>query len=207
MIDFWLIRHGETIENAQGICQGQTPGTLSEDGMMQAKALAEYLKDEEFDVMYSSDLLRTMKTTEEVTKFHPGAKIIPEPLLRERYLAGWQGKPFPKNWNEVDLPEGAETSEDLIARARAFIQLMKEKNEGQKIFAMSHGGLIRAFWTVLYNLEDGSYYEWEAPKNTSISRFQLKEDGSVKELFRNLAEHLEMVEVKNKVKNTSDWQL
>lgn len=207
MIDFWLIRHGETIENAQGICQGQTPGTLSEDGIMQAKALAEYLKDEEFDVIYSSDLSRTMKTTEEVIQFHPGAKIIPEPLLRERYLAGWQGKPFPKNWNEVDLPEGAETSEDLIARAKAFIQMMKEKNEGQKVFAMSHGGLIRAFWTVLHNLEDDSYYQWDAPKNTSISRFRLKEDGSVKELVRNLAEHLETVEVKNKVKNTSDWQL
>ena len=207
MIDFWLIRHGETIENAQGICQGQTPGTLSEDGILQAKALAEYLKDEEFDVIYSSDLLRTMKTTEEVTKFHPGAKIIPESLLRERYLAGWQGKPFPKNWNEVDLPEGAETSEDLIVRARAFIQLIKEKNEGQKVFAMSHGGLIRAFWTVLHNLEDDSYYQWDAPKNTSISRFELRKDGSVKELIRNLADHLEMVEVKNKAQNTSDWQL
>jgi len=207
MVDFWLIRHGETIENAQGICQGQTPGTLSEDGMMQAKALAEYLKNEEFDVIYSSDLRRTMKTTEEVLRFHPGYEIIPEPLLRERFLAGWQGKPFPKNWNEVGLPEGAETSEDLIVRAKAFLSLLKERHEGQKVFAMSHGGLIRAFWTVLHNLDNDSYSRWDAPENTSISRFELNEDGSVNELVRNLAEHLETVPVSNKAKNKNDWQL
>lgn len=207
MIDFWLIRHGETIENAQGICQGQTPGRLSEEGMMQARALAEYLKNEEFDVIYSSDLRRTMKTTEEVTRFHPGYEIIPELLLRERYLGDWQGKPFPKNWNEIDLPEGAETSEDLIVRAKAFLSLLKERHEGQKVFAMSHGGLIRAFWTVLHGLEDDSYSHWDAPENTSISRFELREDGSVKELVRNLAEHLETVPVNNKAKNKNDWQL
>ena len=78
--------------------QGQTPGTLNEDGIAQAKALGEYLKDEAFDFYYSSDLLRTMKTTQEVTKYHPEKEIIPEPLLRERYLAAWQGQPFPKGW-------------------------------------------------------------------------------------------------------------
>ncbi|GET21933.1 histidine phosphatase family protein [Prolixibacter denitrificans] len=207
MIDFWLIRHGETVENAQGICQGQTPGTLSEDGMMQARALAEYLKNEEFDVIYSSDLRRTMKTTEAVLQFHPGEEIIPEPLLRERYLADWQGKPFPKNWKEMDLPEEAETSEDLIVRAKAFLSLLKEKHEGKKVFAMSHGGLIRAFWTVLHNLDNGSYSRWDAPENTSISRFGLNEDGSVNELVRNLAEHLETVPVSSKAKNKNDWQL
>jgi broad specificity phosphatase PhoE len=207
MIDFWLIRHGETIENAQGICQGQTPGTLSEEGVMQAKALAEYLKHETFDVIYSSDLRRTMKTTEEVLQFHPGAEILPEPLLRERYLAAWQGKPFPENWKEMDLPDGAETSEDLMIRAKAFLSLLKEKHQGQKVFAMSHGGLIRAFWTVLHNLNPDSYSQWDAPENTSISRFELKEDGSVNELVRNLAEHLDKVPVNHKTKNNNDWQL
>ena len=207
MIEFWLIRHGETVENAAGICQGQTPGTLNEDGIAQAKALGEYLKDEEFDFYYSSDLLRTMKTTQEVTKYHPEKEIIPEPLLRERYLAAWQGKPFPKNWKELDLPEGAETAEDLIARAEAFIQLIKEKHDGKRVFAMSHGGLIRAFWTVLHGFDHDSYYHWDAPKNTSISRFELNDDGSVKVVARNLAEHLETVPVEVKDKSQNGWQL
>jgi len=207
MIDFWLIRHGETVENARGICQGQTPGTLNEEGILQAKAVGEFLKNEEFDVVYSSDLLRTMKTTAEITKFHPGKEILPEPLLRERYLAAWQGKPFPKGWKDMDLPEGAETSTDLIARAEKFIRQLKEKHEGQKVFAMSHGGLIRAFWTVLHGFDYDSYYHWDAPKNTSISRFELNDDGSVKVVARNLAEHLELVQVESKAKNQNGWQL
>lgn len=207
MIDFWLIRHGETVENAQRICQGQTPGTLNEEGIVQAKNLGKYLKDEKFDVIYSSDLLRTMKTTAEVAKYHPEKEIIAEPLLRERYLADWQGKPFPKNWKELDLPEGAETSEDLIARATEFIKLLKEKHQGQKVFAMSHGGLIRAFWTVLHSFDHDSYYHWDAPKNTSISRFELHPDGTVKVTARNLADHLELVPVETNAKSTADWQL
>ncbi|PTN08178.1 histidine phosphatase family protein [Mangrovibacterium marinum] len=207
MIDFWLVRHGETVENKQGICQGQTPGTLNEDGIAQAKMLGEFLKNENFDAYYSSDLLRTMKTTAEVTSFHPEKEIIPEPLLRERYLAAWQGNPFPKNWKEMDLPEGAETAGDLISRAEAFIKRIKEQNEGQQVFAMSHGGLIRAFWTVLHGFDHDSYYQWDAPKNTSISRFELHEDGTVKVIARNFARHLEELQVTEQGKSLSDWQL
>lgn len=207
MIEFCLIRHGETEENARGICQGQTPGTLSEEGIQQARVLGEVFKNEAFDVLYSSDLKRTIETAAEIAKFHPEKQIIPEPLLRERYLAAWQGKPFPKNWKEMDLPEGAETSEDLIARAEAFIQLLKEKHEGQKVLAMSHGGLIRAFWTVLHGFDHDSYYHWDAPKNTSISRFELYPDGSVKVTARNLADHLEQMEEELQPKNPANWQL
>ena len=207
MIEFCLIRHGETIENAQGICQGQTPGTLSEEGIFQAKVVGEILKDDPFDVIYSSDLKRTMETAAEITKHHPKKQIIPEPLLRERYLAAWQGQAFPKNWKEMDLPDGAETSADLIARAEKFIRLMHEHNEGQKVIAMSHGGLIRAFWTVLNGLDHASYYNWDAPKNTSISRFELNSNGTVKTIVRNQADHLELTSGESKEKNTNDWQL
>ncbi len=207
MIEFCLIRHGETEENALKICQGQTPGTLTKEGILQAKAAGEFLKDEHFVAFYSSDLKRTMESAAQITQFHPELEIIPEKLLRERYLAAWQGKPFPKNWKDMDLPEGAETAEDLIVRAKQFIQLLKEKHEGQKIAAMSHGGLIRAFWTVLSGLNASDYYNWEAPKNTSISRFELFEDGTVKTVVRNQTEHLELATINLESKNKDDWQL
>ena len=31
-----IVRHGETVENLQRICQGQSHGTLSEKGIKQA---------------------------------------------------------------------------------------------------------------------------------------------------------------------------
>ncbi|MFV0378737.1 MAG: histidine phosphatase family protein [Mangrovibacterium sp.] len=207
MIEFCLIRHGETLENAQGICQGQTPGTLSDEGLAQARVLGEVFCNEDYDLLFSSDLKRTMETAEEIARYHPGKPLLAEPLLRERYLAAWQGKPFPKNWQEIDLPAGAETADDLIARAEAFIRLLKEKHEGQKVLAMSHGGLIRAFWTVLHGFDHDSYYHWDAPKNTSISRFELYPDGTVNVTARNLADHLERMDENMQPRNPADWQL
>nr|WP_321452713.1 histidine phosphatase family protein [uncultured Carboxylicivirga sp.] len=205
MIDFWLIRHGETEENAAGICQGQTPGTLSSIGKLQAQAVGEVLKDESFDLFYSSDLKRTMESMQAITLYHNNQAIIPEPLLRERYLAGWQGKPFPKNWDMKTLPEGAETAQDLIHRAKAFIKLILVHHQGKKIAAMSHGGLIRAFWTVLHGYEVDSYHQWESPKNTSFSRFKLMSDGSVKIIFINKAEHISQIQLSSSINN--QWQL
>ncbi len=203
MIDFWLIRHGETEENVAGICQGQTPGTLSKKGILQAEAAGEALKTEVIDTFYSSDLRRTILSMEAIAKHHPGQEIIPEILLRERYLASWQGKPFPKNWKQIGLPAGSETVEDLMRRATAFIEKLKSENAGQKVAAMSHGGMVRAFWTVLNGKTADEYYDWETPKNTSISRFQIHTDGTVKTLLFNDAEHLQHGQLESN--NRSVW--
>ena len=40
----YLVRHGETVDNANHIMQGQTPGELNEQGIKQAEDLAERLK-------------------------------------------------------------------------------------------------------------------------------------------------------------------
>ena len=47
----YLVRHGETVDNANHIMQGQTPGELNEQGIKQAEDLAERLKDEPIDAL------------------------------------------------------------------------------------------------------------------------------------------------------------
>ncbi|MFV0553207.1 MAG: histidine phosphatase family protein [Mangrovibacterium sp.] len=193
MINFYLIRHGETEENAHGVCQGQTPGTLTAEGLAQAARAGEALQTVKFDTIYSSDLLRAMRSTEAIAQFQQNKAITPCPLLRERYLAEWQGKPFPKgwDWDDNNLPEGAETSFDLIARAEEFLDLLTTNNQNQTVLALSHGGLIRAFWTVLLGKSPESYYQWSTTRNTGISRFQIMDDGTVECLFLDSVEHLE----------------
>ena len=48
----YLVRHGETVDNANHIMQGQTPGELNEQGIKQAEELADRLKDEPIDCLY-----------------------------------------------------------------------------------------------------------------------------------------------------------
>lgn len=48
-----LTRHGETLENRQGIMQGHMPGTLSPLGIQQARDLADRLKEEKWMQLFA----------------------------------------------------------------------------------------------------------------------------------------------------------
>jgi len=190
MIELYIIRHGQTIENINNICQGQGVGRLSELGKKQARLLGKRLKDETFDLLYSSDLERAVITASEILEYHPGLEMKTTPVLREWSLTSWEGKPFPKKWSWNDLPEGAETTEDMVNRAAAFIEMLLEKHDGKRIAAVTHGGLIRAFWTVIARKTASALFDWKVPENTSISRVLLQADGKHELLDINNAEHL-----------------
>ncbi len=81
-----LVRHGESIANAKGISQGNRnkwmDTSLTKKGKEQAKKLAERLKEEKIEVIYSSDLKRAKETAEEINKFH-NLKIKFDKRLRD----------------------------------------------------------------------------------------------------------------------------
>ena len=53
---FYLIRHGESQANKNGVFIGHTDIDLTEKGHKQAQLTAEYLKDVTVDAIYASDL-------------------------------------------------------------------------------------------------------------------------------------------------------
>ena len=59
MTDLYLVRHGETVDNANKIMQGQTQGELNANGIEQARTVAKNLAVEQFDAIVSSDLKRS----------------------------------------------------------------------------------------------------------------------------------------------------
>lgn len=191
MIQLIIIRHGETIENANNICQGQQHGQLSELGRQQTRNLAFGMKNELIDVLYSSDLQRAIDTASEILKFHPKLNLHTDPLLRERSLPLWEGKAFPDNWKWEYLPSGSETNEDMMNRASQFIQKLQESHEGQCVAVVTHGGLIRAFRTVIANKPASAYFSWDVSKNTSVSRIELHADGKHRFVEMNNTDHLD----------------
>ena len=79
-----LIRHAESIGNVLGILQGQKIDLpLSKLGKTQAKKLANYLKKEKIEAIYSSDLKRAMHTAQIIAKSHK-LRVIPDKRLREK---------------------------------------------------------------------------------------------------------------------------
>ena len=72
----FLIRHGETRWNAEGRVQGGGYDLeLNDDGLRQADATAEELRDVgTFDILASSHLRRAKQTADAVSRFHPSAR-------------------------------------------------------------------------------------------------------------------------------------
>ena len=64
-----VVRHGETLWNADGRQQGHLDSPLSELGWRQAEAIAERVAGQPFDALYSSDLGRAYCTVSHLASF------------------------------------------------------------------------------------------------------------------------------------------
>jgi probable phosphoglycerate mutase len=61
VVRVYIVRHGETQENMDGVIQGQRDTALNANGEGQAWMVGEALKDAKIGVAFSSDLSRAVK--------------------------------------------------------------------------------------------------------------------------------------------------
>ena len=148
MTTLYLVRHGETVDNARQLMQGQTQGELNDTGIQQAEELALQLKDKPVDAFVSSDLRRAVDTCRILARPH-GKEIFTTPLLRERDWGGFTGMYIPdlkgKEW-----PSDIETLEAMHERARKFLLLMKQRYPDSLVVAVGHGIINKAVQAVYY---------------------------------------------------------
>ena len=144
----YLVRHGETVDNANQIMQGQTQGELNENGLRQARELGEQWRNREIDVVIASDLRRSVDTAAIIAAPH-GLEVMMTPLLRERDWGGFTGRYIPSLKNEV-WPDDIETLENLLSRAGEFIAYVKKTYPGKKVLAVGHGIINKAIQAVYY---------------------------------------------------------
>lgn len=147
----YLARHGETVDNANKIMQGQTQGQLNETGINQAQELAKEMERVNVDVFLSSDLKRSVDTCKIVAEPHH-AEVMTTPLLRERDWGSFTGRYIPDLKNEP-WPSDVESLEALKTRAKAFLDYVKENFSGKTVFAVGHGITNKAIQAVYYNKE------------------------------------------------------
>ena len=145
----YLVRHGETVDNARQLMQGQTQGELNENGVLQAKALSEQWRNRVIDAVISSDLKRAVDTAAVIAAPH-GLEVVTTSLLRERDWGDFTGRYIPDLKNEP-WPENVESLENLLSRAGEFITYVRLTFPGKKVLAVGHGIINKAIQAVLYN--------------------------------------------------------
>lgn len=85
-----LVRHGETDWNAGGVFRGHEDVRLNANGIAQADATAEALKDRVFEAIYSSPLKRSLVTARRIALPHEIEVRVKDGIVDINYGV-WQG--------------------------------------------------------------------------------------------------------------------
>lgn len=152
----YLIRHGETPSNSGKRFQGQMNIQLNANGIMQAKKMAEFMKDKHIDVIYASPLLRASTTAAYLAMAKNMAyKRLDD--IKEISFGDWDGRLYadiydkepeefekfltcPGDWT----PPNGESFQMAMERVkRAYNFLAEEVGHDKDIAIVSHGGNIR----------------------------------------------------------------
>ncbi len=138
-LKFYLCRHGESVFNVENRLGGDSG--LTGLGHAQAEALGDFLKDKYLDMIYVSNLKRTMQTAEIIKKYLSSAEFIVIPELSEiRYglldgltVSEAKGN-FPEEYAKRvkdkyrSKPREGESYADLLLRIKPFLnELCKKK--------------------------------------------------------------------------------
>lgn len=155
----YLIRHGQSLANAQGIFLGQGDLDLSQLGIAQACKTADYLKNHvgRPDAIYASDLKRAYNTGK-ATADQFAMPITKDQNLREIDAGKWCCVPFSDL--QVQFPEtysrwmhdignshcdGGESVAQLQNRVVGAVTRIAKAHENSTVFLFTHATPIRVF--------------------------------------------------------------
>ena len=144
----YLVRHGETVDNANQVMQGQTQGRLNEVGVSQARQLRDELAEKHFDAIVASDLKRSVDTALILAEPH-GLAVDTTELLRERDWGSFTGRFIPSLKGEA-WSDDIESLDDLLARAGRFLDYIKIRYARKTVLAVGHGIINKAIQAVYY---------------------------------------------------------
>lgn len=187
--DLLLVRHGASEAYLDGapfnLVGGHGDPPLSADGVEQAELVGARLAALGVDAIYVSTLRRTAETAAPLAR-KLGLTPRVEPDLREVFLGEWEGGLFRKmvasghpvaqqmaaeqRW---DVIPGAESLAALDQRVRAAIERIVAAHKGQRVVAVSHGGIIGH---ALYLASASRPFAFLGAENASISRLVITAD-------------------------------
>ena len=141
-----LIRHGQ-VHNPGRLFYGRMPGYgLSNAGYSEAKQAARFLSKKPLTALFSSPLLRSRQTANEIATFHGSLRIKISRLLNEVNSA-FEGQPMrliESQYGEVYASDDPKFDQpyDIFNRSRRFIAKILRHYAGQHVAAVTHGDII-----------------------------------------------------------------
>jgi probable phosphoglycerate mutase len=177
--NLWLVRHGESTWNVQGLVQGHADdATLTTLGLRQADELASRFRGERFGAIYSSDLYRARQTADTISSAL-GLPVVFDAQLRERSFGEMEGHPSSSLAPEVTgisgqtvvdaaaRPVGGESLNEVWERTRRWVDMLAAEPHEGDVLAVAHGGSIRTIRALCAGLT-ASDMPWDVVPNGSV---------------------------------------
>jgi len=179
MNKLYVVRHGKTEWNIKGILQGSTDIELVEEGIFQAKELAEEIDVSKIDICICSPLKRAKQTAEILVGNK--VEIVYDDLVFERGFGDYEGKEvnydlIGQQWNYKlnDSSCNIESIQDCLARAKAFLDKIKREYPNKNILIVSHGSFMKTLHFNLIGYNENTDFLSFNPKNTTLYEYDFE---------------------------------
>ncbi len=202
MTKIYFVRHCEAMGNVKRIFQGSTNLDISETGAKQLVYLQKRFADIKLDRIYSSPLLRAVKTACAVK----GEKDVEIEIcngLKELHGGMVEGRPFgeifaalpnlAEAWEfhpEDFAPVNGEPMRDAYERIWNTLQEIVALNEGKTVACVTHGGVTRCLLCRLLKNDIHELKNIPWSDNTAVSLIEVDYNGNYSVSFCNDSTHL-----------------
>lgn len=144
----YLMRHGKTVMNEQGLNQGWWDSPLTQEGIDGALLAGKYVEAAGIkpDHAYSSTSERACDTIEYVLKDFPYKRLKG---LKEYNFGLYEGKPGflnpPHPFGDYFVAFGGDSDEILAERMNETLRNIMDKEDHEVVLAVSHGAACARF--------------------------------------------------------------
>jgi len=195
MSEIYFLRHGQSQSNVENrFANGNDGYPLTDQGRRQAEKASAFLRSKAIRKVYTSPIHRAVQTAEIVcSKWGLTPVMIDE--IREFSVGIFEGKKIAGRAREkyVDLKEkwaagemdtrisGGESHREIIDRLWKGIEYALEKDSGEPVLMVSHGGLLSmALPYMCDNLVLTTFYEREGVfiRNCSVTSVEARKENS-----------------------------
>lgn len=199
-LELYLVRHGQSMGNAgydkeDLTLREQNDPLLTEKGLMQADLVGQYLKNIDFDHVYSSGLIRAICTADGILRYQKEKKPLNIlPVLSEVGIAPeYDGitvdemKEFCETARLADgVSEDAprvyhstfENEAEMFDRAREVMEHMRSRySDGEKIAVVAHAAFLTILIFYIMGFNEAPVFDISI-QNTGVTKVVFYKEGT-----------------------------
>ncbi|MCP2003556.1 UNVERIFIED_ORG: alpha-ribazole phosphatase [Buttiauxella agrestis ATCC 33320] len=168
----WLVRHGQSQANVDGLYSGISETPLTEHGVKQAQAIGDLLNKVAFEKVLCSELGRAQHTMQLIVQ-QRNIPVVTEPRLNEMNFGDWEMQhhrdlqrmdsenyaAWCNDWQNV-VPKNGEGFQLFSQRVSEFAATLSSQPKEKNILIVSHQGVLSLLISTLLNMPPASMWHF-----------------------------------------------